>query len=259
MKVISLHNKDRIESLLRRNAYLHLYAIGDLDDFFWGHTTWYGLRDGEQLVLLYAGTSPPVVLALADEQWEYMRELLRLITPLLPRRFYAHLSEDLADALSAEYQMISHGTHYKMGLRKTELLNEVDISEVEQLREPDMDDLKALYHASYPSNSFDPRMLETGHYYGMRRGSSLVSVAGVHVYSPTYKVAALGNVTTHPMWRRKGLGTKVTAKLCRSLLGTVDHIGLNVKADNIGALSCYEGLGFERIASYEECSCEAKC
>jgi ribosomal protein S18 acetylase RimI-like enzyme len=259
MKVISLHNKDRIEALLRRNTYLYLYAIGDLDDFFWEQTTWYGLRDGEHLVLLYTGATPPVLLALAEEQLDQMRELLRLITPLLPRRFYAHLSEDLAIALSEEYRMSSHGMHYKMGLRKTELLNEVDTSEVKQLRELDVNDLEALYRVSYPGNWFDPRMLETGHYYGIRCGGALVSVAGVHVYSPSYKAAALGNVTTHPEWRRKGLGTKVTAKLCRSLLKTVDHIGLNVKADNIGALYCYEGLGFERIASYEECYFDAKC
>jgi ribosomal protein S18 acetylase RimI-like enzyme len=44
----------------------------------------------------------------------------------------------------------------------------------------------------------------------------------------------------------------VCAKLCEELLRTVEHIGLNVKADNISAISCYKGLGFERVATYEE-------
>ena len=46
MKLVSLHDKDTIARLLRRVVCLNLYAIGDLDDFFWPHTIWYGLEDG---------------------------------------------------------------------------------------------------------------------------------------------------------------------------------------------------------------------
>ena len=44
---------------LRQNTFLHLYEIGDLDDFFWQYTTWYALKvqnQIQQLVLLYTGT-----------------------------------------------------------------------------------------------------------------------------------------------------------------------------------------------------------
>jgi predicted GNAT family acetyltransferase len=80
----------------------------------------------------------------------------------------------------------------------------------------------------------------------------LVSVAGVHVYSPRYKVGVVGNVTTHPAYRGKGLGTAVCARLCRELLKTVEHIGLNVKADNASAIASYKRLGFEVVGEYEE-------
>jgi len=80
----------------------------------------------------------------------------------------------------------------------------------------------------------------------------LVSVAGVHVYSPRYRVGVVGNVTTHPAYRGKGLGTAVCARLCKELLQTVDHIGLNVKADNIPAIASYKRLGFEVVGEYEE-------
>src|SRR5438270_4245 len=89
----------------------------------------------------------------------------------------------------------------------------------------DLDDLQSLYRISYPENWFDPRMLETGHYYGIRRDAKLVSVAGVHVYSPQYKIGVLGNVTTHPDYRGQRLGSAVCAKLCKVLLETVDHVG----------------------------------
>jgi RimJ/RimL family protein N-acetyltransferase len=259
MELISLHNKDVIEKRLRRNTYLHLYSIGDLDDFFWQYTTWYGTKENEPPVLLYAGSELPVLIVLSDEPLTHSRKLLHLIKPLLPRRFYAHLTEGLIDVLEEEYKINLHGTHYKMGLTKPELLEKVDTSEAIQLREPDLNDLKVLYNASYPGNWFDARMLETGYYFGIKLDGKLVSVAGVHVYSPVYKVAALGNITTHPDWRGRGLGAQVSAKLCQELSQTVDHIGLNVKADNKAAIAIYEKIGFERIATYQECLLEAKC
>ncbi|HEX6288089.1 MAG TPA: GNAT family N-acetyltransferase [Herpetosiphonaceae bacterium] len=256
MQAVCLHVKDEIEAVLRRNPFVHLYALGDLDDFFWQHTTWYGLRQNEQIqhvVLLYSGTSVPTLLAFNEEPVALMPMLLRSILPLLPRQVYAHLSPDVIPVFAEDYHVQQHGLHYKMALTRPTHLSGIDISEAALLSAADLDDLTALYQASYPGNWFDPRMLETGHYYGIRRGDRLVSVAGVHVYSRHYRVAALGNVTTHPELRGQGLGTRVCAKLCHALLETVDHVGLNVKADNASALACYERLGFERVAVYDEC------
>jgi predicted GNAT family acetyltransferase len=52
------------------------------------------------------------------------------------------------------------------------------------------------------------------------------------------------------------LAKRVTARLCQSLLDQVCHIGLNVKADNLSAISCYRRLGFEPIASFGEFTIE---
>jgi predicted GNAT family acetyltransferase len=95
-------------------------------------------------------------------------------------------------------------------------------------------------------------MLETGQYVGIWEDGELVSVAGIHVYSPVYKIAALGNITTHPAKRGQGLGTIVTAGLCKRLLNTVDAIGLNVRSDNNPAIKAYEKIGFEVVATYHE-------
>jgi len=43
MKAVCLHDKSAIEQFLRRNTWLHLYELGDLDEFFWQYTTWYAL------------------------------------------------------------------------------------------------------------------------------------------------------------------------------------------------------------------------
>lgn len=83
-------------------------------------------------------------------------------------------------------------------------------------------------------------------------------MVGVHVYLQLYTVAALGNITTHPQFRGQELAKVVCAKLCQVLLQKVEQIGLNVKADNKSAITCYTKLGFEAIATYEEYSFELK-
>lgn len=261
MKTICLHAKADIEAFLRCNPFVHLYTLGDLDDFFWHYTTWYALQDHqqlEQLVLLYTGTSMPVLLGLSEEPIDLLRQLLKSIIHLLPKRFYAHLSGDAATVFAEDYQVQSHGLHYKMALTNSSRMETVDTSAVIPLSVSEVSELKQLYRVSYPGNWFEPRMLETGYYFGIRRGTALVSVAGVHIYSQQYKVAALGNITTHPLFRGQGLAKIVCAKLCQVLLETVEHIGLNVKVDNTSAINCYEKLGFERVAVYEEYFLELK-
>jgi predicted GNAT family acetyltransferase len=145
-----------------------------------------------------------------------------------------------------------------MALIYKDRVDTIDTPRVVPLTTYDLPEMEALYRVSYPDNSFDPRMLETDYYYGIRQGSDIISVAGIHVYSLRFKVAALGNVTTHPNFRGQGLGTAVCAKLCQALLQTADHIGLNVKADNASAIASYKRLGFEVIAEYSEYAFDVK-
>jgi ribosomal protein S18 acetylase RimI-like enzyme len=259
VKIVCLHDKDEIAAFLRHNIYLHLYTIGDLDDFFWSYTTWYALKDDRsirQIVLVYTGTQVPTLLALTHQHLDDMRALLKSILHLLPHRFYAHLTGDLRQVFESIYRVESLGQHSKMALINPDQVAAVDSSAAQQITIADLPELKAFYEASYPGNWFDPRMLETGCYYGIRHDGAFVSAAGVHVYSPEYSVAALGNITTHPRARGRGLGAAVTAAVCRALLPRVSHIGLNVSLDNPGAIACYRKLGFDHVATYEECLVE---
>jgi GNAT superfamily N-acetyltransferase len=261
MNVISLHDRGEIERHLRRNPNLHFYSLGDLDDLFWPQTIWYADVSGGQaseIVMLYTALALPVMQALTDTPGEPMRELLRSTLPLMPRRMYAHLSLGLSDTLATDYSIDRHGTYYKMALADMTKLDSIDTSRVVPLTYADASELQALYDAAYPGNSFAPHMLGIGHYYGIRHGGQLVSAAGLHVYSSQYRVAAVANVATHPLWQGQGLARAVCAHLCRALLPTADHIGLNVKESNQAALACYEALGFQRIAPYEECTLTLK-
>lgn len=279
-KIVRLHDKREIEAFFRRDTFRHLYAIGDLDDFFWPHTVWYGLRSAQaiqQIVLLYTEPDPPVLIANAEAPEEQMAELLQGLLPLLPTRIYAHLDTVSVRALADYYTMASHGAHLRMGLAEPEQLVRVDTSSTVALMETDQSEVEAFYADSYPGNWFVPRMLQTRFYFGARRvlpespgeepqtvpeeykagtgkaPGALVSVAGVHVYSQTAQVAALGNIATRPGWRGKGLAAQVTARLCDALLRAgIAHIGLNVALENAAAIACYERLGFRRVAEFGE-------
>lgn len=252
--MIALHNKEQIKTFLQQNVYLHIYSLGDLDDFFWNYTTWYASRHNGTLnavILIYFGQPLPVLLALSDEV-EPLKALLQSARHLLPARFYTHLSPGVEQTLGDGFKVEPHGRFYKMALLDASKLNRVDTLGAERLSVDDVEAVKKLFAVSYPGNWFDPRMLETGQYFGLWRSGKLVSVAGVHVYSKAYGVAALGNITTHPTHRGCSLGTAVTARLCQSLAGEVEHIGLNVNVNNQAAIRLYKKLGIEIIASYNE-------
>jgi ADP-ribose pyrophosphatase YjhB (NUDIX family)/RimJ/RimL family protein N-acetyltransferase len=255
--VVELRDRDVIAGALRRRAAVHAYELGDLDDFFWPRTRWFGWRPGqeiEQVALVYDEPDPPVLLALADERERGMAELLRAIAWELPERVYAHLSPGLVDALAP--RLVPEGNaalHRKLALVDHGRLAPYDSRDAVALSPADRDEVEGFYRAAYPGTWFQLRMLETGRYVGIRRDGVLVCVAGVHVWSPTWGVATLGNVATVPALRGSGLATAACARLCRVLLEDgIDVISLNVRADNLAAIRTYEKLGFAHAADYVE-------
>jgi GNAT superfamily N-acetyltransferase len=262
MKAVCLHDKDTIETFLRGNVFLNIYSLGDLDDFFWPYTTWYALTDStgiQAIALIYTGGSLPCLHVLAEDvKAVYTEELLRCLIGILPRRFHAHLTLGSESILAEYYHLRPFGVHDRMALMDKSLLADIDDSEAEGLSISNLGEILSFFEKAYPGNFFEPRMLETKQYFGIWQDGELVSVAGVHACSVRYRVAALGNIATHPDYRGRGYGRIAAAKVCKSLLSEIDHIGLNVKADNTSAIRCYEKLGFDAIGSFGEFEVELK-
>lgn len=254
MSLQVLHDKDQIHRFLAHNPAYFLYLIGDLDDFFWPHTVWYGWEvEGEiqALALLYQGPGLPTLLAFHDRPGDAMECLLREVRPYLPQRFLAHMSEGLMNLFTPAEVIEFYGHTHKMALRNLVSL-EPDTA-IRRLLQTDIPAAEALFAQAYPDNWFDPRMLDTGKYFGYESAGKLVGIAGIHVYSAQYRVAALGNITTHPDFRQQGISRKLTTRLCVDLLHSTDYIGLNVRSENSPAIRMYETIGFEWIGNYDEC------
>ena len=263
MTVVELRERELIAEFCRRRPAVHAYELGDLDDFFWPHTRWLGWEtDGrvEQLALLYGEPDPPVLLALAEHPEQGMADLLRAIAAGLPPRVYAHLSPGLIGALEPALVPVSEPVaHRKLGLLEPALLAAHDTGEAELLSAADLHDVQAFYARAYPGTWFQARMLETGRYVAIRRDGELACVAGVHVWSPRWRVATLGNVATLPSLRGAGLAKAACARLCRLLLEDgIDVISLNVRADNAAAIGAYGKLGFAHAADYVEVPLERR-
>jgi ribosomal protein S18 acetylase RimI-like enzyme len=256
MTLVELRHREAIAAFYRRSPAVHAYELGDLDDFFWPYTRWFAWRsDGEltQLALLYTEHDLPVLLALAEEPATDMERLLGELLPCLPSRAYGHLTPSLLEVVRQRYELEPPSRHVKMGLARPELLAARDTNRPVLLGPADVAEVTAFYEQAYPGTWFVPRMLESGRYVGLRDNGRLACVAGVHVWSPRWRVAALGNVATLPELRGRGLAQAACAQLCRLILRDgIDTIALNVHAENAPAIAAYRKLGFATVSEYVE-------
>jgi GNAT superfamily N-acetyltransferase len=101
--------------------------------------------------------------------------------------------------------------------------------------------------------AFSPPQIERGVFYGVFEKDQIVAVAGTHLVSATYGVAAIGNIFVHPNCRGRGYGTATTSAVADELLQRgIQDVVLNVGQDNTLAIHVYEKLGFERYCPFFE-------
>jgi RimJ/RimL family protein N-acetyltransferase len=246
-------DKQRLLDHFKKDPVLFAYHIGDLDDFFFPHCQFPSIYSStariEDTVLIYTGGKVPVVVAFGLT--ERFQDLLREVREFFPVPFFGHFQERDHDAIAEPFKEKPLGSLYRMKLGNLSIPQQSE-REIVRLGLTDEKELSALYKASYPDTYFTSRMLETGKYFGLREKKKLIAVAGIHVYSKEYKVAALGNITVHPDFRGLGLATSVTGHLCKELVNEGLMVCLNVKTDNAPAIACYEKLGFEKMFEYRE-------
>ena len=262
MRIESLRERAPIERFLRRSAAAQIYALADLDDAFWPDTRWFATRgsDGEigAVCLVLEKLALPIVHAVAEPREPATLGLVRALSAQLPRRFFVNLPVGYESVFADTHEIAGHGEYVKMQLDDAAGLEKFEIPGIERLgaeHTAEIEDFRAkrAYRDGEKAGGFfAPYMLEMFPWFGLREHGDLVSVAGVHVFSQRYGVAALGNVATTPARRGRGLGRAVCARLARELAARVPLVGLNVATSNTAARRCYEALGFRTVLRYEE-------
>jgi ribosomal protein S18 acetylase RimI-like enzyme len=102
--------------------------------------------------------------------------------------------------------------------------------------------LRELYTIS-GTPAWTPNALTLGPFFGVGDSEGkLVSVAGVHFV--TEYGSEIGNIATHPDYRRKGYAECCVAAVTQELLKDSARVLLHFFADNIAAQKLYERMGF---------------
>jgi ribosomal protein S18 acetylase RimI-like enzyme len=257
MKIERLQDKERLHGYLSRDRIRGSYMIGGLDPAFDEHTSWFGVSNGDDiqaLIMVYGGLSAPAVFSLGSAQ--AMDELVQGCARELPQRFYAHLLEGHEASFSRHYRVDRLRRMIRMTLLREDFRPPATTDGVRRVTHADTASIMDLYRF-YPDNFFEPYQLESGHYFcAAADDGRLVSVAGVHVVSEQYDIAAIGNVVTHPDVRGQGLSTRCTGKLLEELFSRVSLVALTVEEANKAARATFRKLGFAESHAYLEGFCE---
>nr|HID13948.1 GNAT family N-acetyltransferase [Anaerolineae bacterium] len=248
-KTGKLTDKSQILAYLETDRLYAAYAIGDLEPEMFTRSAWAEAeRDGrmEALALHYTGLEPPALFLMGDT--DGLRAILEDV--LCPERVYLTCRTEHLQMIRDFYAWDETIPMWRMVLRPASF-RPVE-GDCVRLTSADTGQLAELY-ALGGGDAFSPTQVPHGVFYGIFAGGQLVAAAGTHLVGPTYGVAAVGNVFTHPDYRGRGYGTMTTSAVLAELLRLgIRDVVLNVGQENAGAIRIYERLGFELYCPFIE-------
>jgi ribosomal protein S18 acetylase RimI-like enzyme len=260
MPVEAFDKPDQLRDFLTQDRVGNAYLLGDLDPAYLPFCDWFGFVEEDEikaLVLVYKGLSLPAVLTVGPKDpsraHQCLDELFDKVKDKLPNQFWIHAVEPHRPALVSHFKAGDLQRMIRMSLKKEDYNSKALELPVRRLDHSDTAAIMALYQ-HFPDNFFEPYQLETGLYFGIEKDDSegLAAIAGIHVFSETYDIAAIGNLVTHPDYRRRSYATAVTTRLLSELFESVSLVTLNVQEGNLAAIGTYEKFGFSHHHVYYE-------
>jgi GNAT superfamily N-acetyltransferase len=246
----TLSDKGRILTFLDTDRLYAAYAIGDLEPDLFAQCTWaVAERGGEirSLGLHFRGLTVPAFFLMGET--DGIRSILQNHLP--PGRVYITCRDEHLPVIREYYRWEEEPVKmWRMALggdrRPRAAGNGIRLTagHAGQIR-----DLVALGAVS----GFDPAQIEHGVFFGIPEKDRLASMAGTHLVSPAYGVAAVGNVVTRPDRRGRGMGNAVVSAVLAELVRIgIRDIVLNARQENAPALHLYKKLGFRRHCAFWE-------
>ncbi len=251
-----LTDKSQIWAYLETDRLYAAYAIGDLEPGMFEQCSWAGAAEAGRLralALHFRGLDIPALFVMGEP--DGLRAIFK--GAMRPQRVYLTCLEAHLPVTREFYAWSSEMPMWRMALSAGSF-RPIGEENCVRLTPDDADRVMALFTLG-GGDAFTPAQMAAGVFYGIISGDRLVSVAGTHLVSPTYGVAAVGNIFTHPEYRGRGHGTAATSAVVAELLGSgIRDIVLNVSQANEGAIRIYERLGFARYCPFLEGIATAK-
>ena len=96
--------------------------------------------------------------------------------------------------------------------------------------------------------------IEEGIYFGVFDEGMLVAMAGTHGVAASERIAVVGNVFTHPLYRGNHFARQATSAVTGALLESCDEVVLTVDPKNEPAVKAYTHLGYQETCRLIEAS-----
>jgi GNAT superfamily N-acetyltransferase len=248
LEVSATRDRELLRAFLERDRLRAAYAICDLDPREFRRTRWgIASRAGQAIavVLEYTGLTPQPVFTMGEP--EAIAQILRQV--IRPRLAYLAADGTLLPAIEHVYRVEPGPPMIRMVVDRATFRPYGGV--VLRLLPVEIGDLNRLY--GYGFTAWLPaESISAGVYYGIRDGGRLVAAAGTHVISAEARLAAVGNVMTHPDYRGRGYAKLTTSAVTQELLRTCDEVVLNVRSDNPAAITAYSALGYREHCRFEE-------
>jgi len=235
-----LTEPQEVARLLEGDPLYAAYALGQLEPPFFAKSEWWLAQGpGGQALLMHSwgglgntlfalGDSEALAAALALHPGPLFTFIMGLPhhLPSLQRFYYLRQGRPfLRMAVDAESFRHPGGRTWRLGVE--------DLARVNR-----------LYASDGEPSYIRSRHLQEGIYYGIEEDGELVAIAGTHAIAPSYGVAVVGNVFTHPKYRGRGYATIATGAVTAELLKSCHHVVLTVDAQNRPAVAAYRHLGY---------------
>jgi len=152
---------------------------------------------------------------------------------------YALVGEAQLDVLRGAVRVLGVEPEWQMIYRGRP--DELDAGDAVRLGQRDWDAMCVLAREG-GAFAFEANALEKGPCHGVWRDGRLVSMAGTHL--ELERLVEIGNVVTHPAYRRRGLAAMAVSATVRCLCARGKLVFLQVFKSNGAARALYEQLGF---------------
>ncbi len=240
-------NHFSVEDVLALDPIWSAYALADLEPEHQEFCSW-SIR-GSSLLLIYRGLEPPVLFMQGDAG-----ELSDLLEDIPAGTYQFSCRPEHVGLVNALLQPHSIDVMWRMNYAGSRSFSGQLDHQIHRMDEAHLGEIQRLFgnHSDAP-DAFAPIQLQTGIFYGVYDQDDLIAISGTHVRSLRFRLAAIGNVFTHPAYRGNGLASATTGSVVIDLLAEgIKTIVLNVSQSNNPAVKAYERIGFRPHCEYFE-------